>query len=100
MGGAGAKSFHSLKKKGGGLKKFYPALRGATKSFGPMIFPFCSPPLPVINDQSLRGKGTFRINASYVVRKKIYSINVSSPILSVSLKACPSKLLSSEAIVD
>ena len=38
-----------------GRKKFYPVLRGAgAKSFGPAIFPFCSPPpLPVINDQSL-----------------------------------------------
>ena len=44
----------------GGHKKFYPVLRGGggdgAKSFGPTNFPFCSPPppLPVINDQSLR----------------------------------------------
>ena len=27
-----------------GHKKFYPVLRGGAKSFGPAIFPFCSPP--------------------------------------------------------
>ena len=30
----------------GGCEKFYPVLRGGAKSFGPAIFPFCSPPLP------------------------------------------------------
>ena len=46
------KSFHSLK---GGARKVLPCLEGGggAKSFGPAIFPFCSPPLPVINDQSL-----------------------------------------------
>ena len=41
----GAKSFYSLK---GGRKMFYPVLRvgGGAKSFGPVIFPFCSPPPP------------------------------------------------------
>ena len=30
-----------------GHKKFYPVLRGGgAKSFGPVIFPFCSPPPP------------------------------------------------------
>ena len=53
--GVGAKSFHPLK---GGRKRFYPVLRGGgrgTTSFGPAIFPFCSPPpFPIIiNDQSL-----------------------------------------------
>ena len=48
-------SFYSLKKGAGAHKKFYPVLRGGgSKSFGPKIFPFCSPPpLPVNNDQSL-----------------------------------------------
>ena len=33
---------------------FYPVLGvGGTKSFRPAIFLFCTPPLPVINDQSL-----------------------------------------------
>ena len=53
----------TLRKKGGGVnhadggrKKFPPALRGGgggVTRFGPAIFPFCSPPLPIINDQSL-----------------------------------------------
>ena len=38
--GEGAKRFHSFK---GGREKFYLALRGGAKSFGPVIFPFCSP---------------------------------------------------------
>ena len=39
----------------GGARKVLPCLEGGggAKSFGPAIFPFCSPPLPVINDQSL-----------------------------------------------
>ena len=41
----GAKSFHFLK---GGAQKVLPCLE-----WGPAIFPFCSPTLPVINDQSL-----------------------------------------------
>ena len=59
-GGGGAESFHPLK---GGREKFYPVLRGGAKSFGPVIFPFCSPLLPVINDQSLNVKGrhVFRV---------------------------------------
>ena len=36
----------------GGRKKFPPFKTGGTTSFGPAIFPFCSPP-PIINDQSL-----------------------------------------------
>ena len=28
----------------GAREKFYPVLRGGAKSFGPAIFPFCSPP--------------------------------------------------------
>ena len=60
VGGGGAKSSHFLK---GGYEKFYPVLRrtgggvggGATR-FGPGIFPFCSTPLPVNNDQALRIK--------------------------------------------
>ena len=53
-GEGGAKSFHSLKGwrlTGGGGEG-----GGGAKSFGPAIFPFCSPPPPthtVINDQSL-----------------------------------------------
>ena len=31
----------------GGREKFYPVLRGCPKSFGPAIFPFCSPPPPL-----------------------------------------------------
>ena len=40
----------------GDAKGFQPCLEGGggAKSFGPVIFPFCSPPpLPVISDQSL-----------------------------------------------
>ena len=33
----------------GGCKKFYPVLRGGgAKSFRPAIFPFCSPPSPLL----------------------------------------------------
>ena len=47
----GRKKFPALK---GKMRKFHPVLKGCAKSFGPAIFPFCSPPpLPVINDQSL-----------------------------------------------
>ena len=39
---------------GGGGEKFYPVLSGGgAKTFGPMIFSFCMPRLPVINDRSL-----------------------------------------------
>ena len=42
---------------GGGVgvrKMFYPVLRGGgAESFGPAVFPFSSPPIPIINDQSL-----------------------------------------------
>ena len=38
---------------GGGGRKIYPVLRGSAKGFEPAILPFYSPPLPVINDQSL-----------------------------------------------
>ena len=50
------KSFHFIK---GGVWKVLPCLEGGgAKSFGPAIFPFCSPPpLPVINDQSLKVLG-------------------------------------------
>ena len=42
--GGGTKSFHSLK---GGAPKVLPCLEGGgAKSFGPAIFPFCSPPSP------------------------------------------------------
>ena len=38
-----------------GVRKVFPCLEGGgTKCFGPAIFPLCCPPLPVINDQSLR----------------------------------------------
>ena len=52
--GGGAKSFLPLKKKGGGTQKVVSCLEGrGAKSFGPAIFPFCSPPpFPVINGQS------------------------------------------------
>ena len=43
-GGGVRKGFHSLKGRGGG---------GGAKKIRPTICPFCSPPLPVINDQSL-----------------------------------------------
>ena len=48
-GGWWCKKFPLFKKKrggGGGRKKFYTVLRGGggAKSFGPAIFPFCSPP--------------------------------------------------------
>ena len=41
--GGGAKSCHPLK---GERTQFYPVLMGGAKSFGPAIFPFCSPPSP------------------------------------------------------
>ena len=47
VGGGGAKSVHPLKE---GRLKFYAVLKGmgggggGTNSFGPAIFPFCSPP--------------------------------------------------------
>ena len=52
-----SKSVHPLKGGGGGgRKKVYPVFRGGGGgSFRSAIFPFCSPPLPVINDQSLSG---------------------------------------------
>ena len=51
-GGWGAQSFHSLK---GRHEKFCPVLRGGgVKRFGPAIFPFLRPPLPVINERSLK----------------------------------------------
>ena len=31
----------------GGMWSFTPTKRGGAKSFGPAIYPFCSPPLPV-----------------------------------------------------
>ena len=34
-------------KREGGHVKFYPYEKGGAKSFGPAIYPFCSPPLPV-----------------------------------------------------
>ena len=37
--GGGAKSFHPLK----GGSKSLPCLEGGTTSFGPVIFPFCTP---------------------------------------------------------
>ena len=47
--------------KRGGAKSFT-VLRGGAKSFGPANFPFCSPPpLPVINDQSLRSWHVHRV---------------------------------------
>ena len=39
MGGGHVKFYPH--KKGRGLKKFYPVLRGGAKSFGPVLFPFC-----------------------------------------------------------
>ena len=51
--------FPLLKGGGGGEmehNKFYPVLKGrGAKCFGPAIFPFCSPPLPLANVQSLKG---------------------------------------------
>ena len=44
---------------GGGARKVLPCLEGGTESFGPAIFPFCSPhPIPVINDHPYRKKTT------------------------------------------
>ena len=49
--------------------KFYPYEKGGGgKSFGPAIFLFCSPPLPVINDPSLTG-------SEHVNKFVIYKIN-------------------------
>ena len=48
------KKVSTLYKKGGGGGKVLPSRRGGAKSFGPAIFPFCSPP-PPHNDQSFRG---------------------------------------------
>ena len=43
----GAQQVSNLKKKGGGDEKVYPVLRGeGANSFGPVIFPFCTPPSP------------------------------------------------------
>ena len=53
----GAKTFHSLK---GGAQNVLPCPEeGGAKSFGPAIFPFCRPPLPGNNDQSLIEKVFF-----------------------------------------
>ena len=51
--GGGRKKFPPFKR---GVQKVLPCLEGGggAKSFRPVIFPFCSHPLPVINDQSLR----------------------------------------------
>ena len=49
--GGGRVNFQLFKR--GGAKSFTLSWGGGAKSFGPAIFPFCSPPLPVINDQSL-----------------------------------------------
>ena len=51
-------SFSHIEGGGGGCKKVPLFKRGVlggggANSFGPAIFPFCSLPLPVINDQSL-----------------------------------------------
>ena len=48
--GGGARSFDTLKE---GMQKVLPCLEGGggAKCFGPAIFPFLSPPLPIINDQ-------------------------------------------------
>ena len=48
-GGGGARKVSTFLQ--GGRKKFYPVSRGDAQSFGPVIFPFCSPPPPP--DQSL-----------------------------------------------
>ena len=45
----GAKSFHPLK---GGTQKVLPCLEGGLQKVSDLRF--CSPPLPVINDRSLR----------------------------------------------
>ena len=59
-GGAhiGGRKKSPLFNRGGGVRKVLPCLEGGggegTKGFRPAIFQFCSAPLPVINDQSLR----------------------------------------------
>ena len=53
-GGGGGHKILPLFKRRRGAKMFYPVLRAGAKSFGPTIFPFCSPSLPVINDRSLK----------------------------------------------
>ena len=50
--GGGREKFPLLKR-GGGAKSFHSLKGGGAKSFRPANFPFCSPPLRVINDQSL-----------------------------------------------
>ena len=58
-GGGGHETFPLLQK---GAQNVLPCLEvgggGGTKSMEPAIFPFCKPPLPVINDRSLRGVRT------------------------------------------
>ena len=51
-GGGGREKFPRFKR---GVREVLPCLEGGAKSIGPAIFPFCRPPLPVINDQSLTG---------------------------------------------
>ena len=50
--GGGAKSFHPLEE--GGAQHVLPCLEGGggTRSFGPAIFPSCSPPPPLIINSS------------------------------------------------
>ena len=56
-GGGGGNKFPTFKR-GWGCMKSFTVLKGGgggvVKRFGPMIFPFCNPPLPVINDRFLR----------------------------------------------
>ena len=53
----GHKKFPHFKR---GANKVVSCLEGGgAKSFGPTIFPFCSPPFPIINDQSLSAQGQY-----------------------------------------
>ena len=66
--GGGAQKVSTLSK--GGAQKVLPCLEGrgggGANKFEPAIFPFCSPPLPVINDQSLICMpGTYKLKLKF-----------------------------------
>ena len=52
----GSKTFPRFKRGGGVAKTFTLSSGGCARSFGATIFPFCSAPLRVINDQSLNSQ--------------------------------------------
>ena len=77
-GGGDAKSFHSLKGVGG-AQKVLPCLGGgggvSQKVSDPQFSYFVAPPLPIINDQSLRseydGRSPLPLRSEYKVAKGI-----------------------------